>query len=155
MTADRQQALVDVRVLVFRDWHVLLIRLSAGVFDGSWNLPGGHVMPGENAVAAAVRELQEEVGLRVRPEDLIFRSVTHHRPPTRSEKVTFTFSAETFTGEPFAAEPHRADVVRWTAWDDLPAKLTPQAAASLSLFRSGQHFATFGLGEASAVSPPG
>lgn len=152
---DRQQALVDVRVIVLRDGHVLLIRLSAGMFGGSWNLPGGHVMPGEDAVAAAVRELQEEVGLGARPEDLTFRSVTHHRPPTRSEKVTFTFSAEAFTGEPFAAEPHRADVVRWTAWDDLPTRLMPQARASLSLFQSGQHFATFGLGEASAVSRPG
>lgn len=148
MTADRQQALVDVRVLILQDRHVLLIRLSAGMFDGCWNLPGGHVMPGESAVAAAVRETQEEVGLHVRAEDLTFRSVTHHRPPTRSEKVTFTFSTETFIGEPIACEPHRADVVRWTAWDDLPEKMMPQAAASLTLFQSGQHFATFNLGEA-------
>jgi ADP-ribose pyrophosphatase YjhB (NUDIX family) len=147
VTEDRQQALVDVRVLVLQEGHVLLMRLSADMFDGCWNLPGGHVMPGENAVAAAVRELQEEVGLHVRAENLTFRSGTHHRPPTRSEKVTFTFSTEVFTGEPFAAEPHRADVVRWTAWDNLPAKLMPQAAASLTLFRSGQHFATFNLGE--------
>lgn len=148
MTADRQQALVDVRVLVLRDRHVLLMRLASRLFDGCWNLPGGHVMPGENAVAAAVRELQEEVGLHVRGDDLTFQSVTHHRPPTRSEKVTFTFSADTFTGEPFAAEPHRADMVRWTAWDELPGKLMPQAAVSLELFRSGQTFATFNLGAA-------
>ncbi len=147
MTEDRQQALVDVRVLVLQGEEVLLIQLSAGMFDGCWNLPGGHVMPGESAVAAAVREIQEEVGIQVRADDLTFRSVTHHRPPTRSEKVTFTFSTEIFAGQPFAAEPDRADVVRWTAWDDLPAKLMPQAAASLTLFRSGQHFATFNLGE--------
>lgn len=148
MTEDRQQALVDVRVLVLRDQHVLLMRLSSGLFDGCWNLPGGHVMPDENAVAAAVRELQEEVALDVRPEDLTFRSVTHHRPPTRSEKVTFTFSTDVFMGEPLAAEPHRADVVCWTAWDDLPERLMAQAAVSLELFRSGQHFATFNLGNA-------
>jgi 8-oxo-dGTP diphosphatase len=145
VTTDRQQALVDVRVLVLRDGNVLLIRLSAGMFGGCWNLPGGHVMPDESVVAAAVRELQEEVGLRVRAEDLAFRCVTHHRPPTRSEKVTFTFSTEVFTGEPFAAEPDRADVVRWTPWTDLPEKLMPQAEASLTLFRSGQQFAAFNL----------
>lgn len=147
MTADRQRALVDVRVLVLQDRHVLLMQLGAGMFDGCWNIPGGHVLPGESAMAAAVRELQEEVGLQVCADDLTFRCVTHHRPPSRSEKVTFTFSTETFRGEPFAAEPHRAEVVRWTAWDDLPEMLMPQAAASLSLFRSEQYFATFNLGE--------
>lgn len=146
---DRQRALIDVRVLVLRDEDVLLIQLSAGIFGGCWNLPGGHVMPGEDAVSAAVRELEEEVGLRVRPEDLVFSSVTHHRPPTRSEKVTFTFSTRNFAGEPYAAEPDLAAVTRWTPWRDLPTDLMPQAAASLRLFQRREHFDTFGLGRAS------
>jgi len=145
---DRQYALVDVRVLVLRDGNVLLMQLNAGMFNGFWNLPGGHVMPGEDVVSAAVRELAEEVGVRARPEDLLFSSVTHHRPPSRSEKVTFAFSTSTFAGEPFAAEPHRTDVVRWTAWCELPAGLMPQAEAALRLFRSRQHFETSGLGDA-------
>jgi ADP-ribose pyrophosphatase YjhB (NUDIX family) len=147
--SDRQHALVDVRVLVLRDRDVLLMRLGTGMFQGLWNLPGGHVMPGEDAVSAAVREVEEEVGLRVRPEDLAFTSVTHHRPPTRSEKVTFTFSTRTFAGEPIVAEPHRAELVRWTALSVLPTTLMPQAAASLRLFQSQQHFDTFGLDPAS------
>jgi ADP-ribose pyrophosphatase len=36
-----------------------------------WEVPAGLVEPGESPVAAAVRELDEELGFTVRPEDLV------------------------------------------------------------------------------------
>lgn len=42
--------------------HVLLVRR---VDTGDWELPGGHVDPGESAVAALVREVTEEAGVVV------------------------------------------------------------------------------------------
>ncbi|WP_219471078.1 NUDIX hydrolase [Nonomuraea rhizosphaerae] len=35
-----------------------------------WDIPGGHVEPGESPVDTAVRELAEETGLALRPDDL-------------------------------------------------------------------------------------
>lgn len=35
-----------------------------------WDIPGGHLEPGESALDAAVRELYEETGLRLPPSDL-------------------------------------------------------------------------------------
>ncbi|AUS80890.1 hypothetical protein C1701_23965 [Actinoalloteichus sp. AHMU CJ021] len=145
MSSERQRALVDVRVLALRDEDVLLIQLTGGSFTGHWNLPGGHVLPGENVVSAAVRELREEVGLRTSPTDLVFSSVTHHRPPTRSEKVTFTFLTRRFDGQAYAAEPDRAALVRWVPRADPPQPLMPQAEASLRLFLDQGRFDTTGL----------
>lgn len=145
VTSNHQRALVDVRILVLRRHEVLLIQLVNSLFHGSWNLPGGHAMTGEDVVSAAVRELQEEVGLRVQPDNLHFCSVTHHRPPSRSEKVTFTFTVRCFVGEPHVAEPDRASTARWTSLDALPSNLMLQAAASLRLFQRRQRFETFGL----------
>ncbi|WP_254910196.1 NUDIX domain-containing protein [Micromonospora sp. NBS 11-29] len=48
-----------------RRWLVMVERS-----DGyGWALPGGHVEPGESPAAAAVRELGEETGLLLYPED--------------------------------------------------------------------------------------
>jgi 8-oxo-dGTP pyrophosphatase MutT (NUDIX family) len=38
---------------------------------GQWALPGGRLDPGEGPIEAALRELQEEVGLRLEPPDVL------------------------------------------------------------------------------------
>jgi 8-oxo-dGTP diphosphatase len=46
---------------------VLFLRRRPGVFlGGRWELPGGAVEPGEPHEVAAVREVNEETGLRIR-----------------------------------------------------------------------------------------
>lgn len=49
---------------VFRDGKVLLVQRSKPPLRGVWSLPGGHIEPGEAAMAAAHRELLEETGVR-------------------------------------------------------------------------------------------
>ena len=56
------------RVLILSGDSVLLVRVWHG--PGSWSLPGGGLKKGETARAAAVREVAEETGLRVREEQL-------------------------------------------------------------------------------------
>ena len=51
-----------------RGEEVLLIRKKRGIGAGKINGPGGHLEPGETALEAAVREVEEE--LRVTPLDL-------------------------------------------------------------------------------------
>lgn len=50
--------------LVDRD-KVLLIQRNRAPYFGMWTLPGGRLEPGEDAEAAAVREVEEELGLRI------------------------------------------------------------------------------------------
>lgn len=54
--------------------HVLVLKRSfAGRNAGQWALPGGRLEPGEGPVEGALRELAEEVGLVVRPEQVAGR----------------------------------------------------------------------------------
>jgi 8-oxo-dGTP diphosphatase len=48
---------------VIRDGHILLIRKKRGLGAGKINGPGGRLEPGETALAAAIRETQEEIGV--------------------------------------------------------------------------------------------
>lgn len=57
---------VGVGVVVLKEGQVLLVKRGAPPSQGKWSLPGGLVQLGESAEAAAVREAEEECGLRVR-----------------------------------------------------------------------------------------
>ncbi len=48
---------------IFRDGKVLLAQRSKPPLKGIWSLPGGHIEPGEKAIEAAHRELNEETGI--------------------------------------------------------------------------------------------
>jgi 8-oxo-dGTP pyrophosphatase MutT (NUDIX family) len=66
----------SVAVTVCRDEDhpaVIVTRRSASLSAHSrqWALPGGRRDPGENAVEAALRELEEEVGVVAGPEDVL------------------------------------------------------------------------------------
>jgi 8-oxo-dGTP diphosphatase len=59
----------DVAVgVVFRDDGQVLVaqRLAGKPYEGWWEFPGGKFEPGEDAAAALSRELEEELGIRVR-----------------------------------------------------------------------------------------
>lgn len=52
-------------------WHGPELLLVESSYRRGWSLPGGRIGKGETARQAAVRELAEEVGLRVRAEQLL------------------------------------------------------------------------------------
>ncbi|MFF7196874.1 NUDIX domain-containing protein [Streptomyces sp. NPDC008079] len=87
---------------------------------GQWALPGGHVSIGESALAAAVRELEEEVGIAVPAADL--RPVGTYDTPGRDPRGRYVTAAYTAT-LPALAEPTAGDdaaAARWWPLADLP-----------------------------------
>lgn len=58
-----------------RQAAVILTRRAESLRNhpGQWALPGGRIEAGEDAPAAALRELQEEVGLALAPSDVLGR----------------------------------------------------------------------------------
>ena len=95
--------------------QILLIERNHPPFQGQWALPGGFVEENETLETAAVRELQEETGLkRVYVEQLGAYSEPNRDP--RERVITFAFLALVNKLE---HTPKAASDARDAAWHDV------------------------------------
>ncbi len=138
---DRFRVVPAAYVIVRRgDEVLLLLRANTGYMDGRWAVPAGHVEHGESAVAAAVRELKEEVGLDVDAADLVPVTAMHRTGGNGDpidERVDFFFMASKWTGEPRLLEPEKAAGLDWYPLDKLPDPLVPHEARVLGAVADG------------------
>ena len=51
--------------------RVLVAQRSGGPYDGCWEFPGGKVERGESDLSALVREIEEELGVAIEPQDFL------------------------------------------------------------------------------------
>lgn len=67
MNVDDHVTNIVVCALIHRDNKIFVARRAAAktTFPDQWELPGGHVDPGEDLKAALQRELSEELGIEV------------------------------------------------------------------------------------------
>jgi 8-oxo-dGTP diphosphatase len=99
---------VAAAVIVRGDGQFLLAQRPAGkVYAGYWEFPGGKLEAGETAYAALVRELHEELGLRVtRAYPWLTR---HYVYPHAKVELNF-FRVLAWQGEP---HPHEGQSFSW------------------------------------------
>jgi len=134
---------VTVHLFFFREDQVLLLRrFNTGFRDGEYSLPAGHLDGGETVRAAAVREAEEEVGVQIEADDLIFSSVMHRIED--DERVDFFVRVHRWQGEPFNAEPDKCDDLRWVDINKLPANTVPYVRQALGNHLGGIQFDEYG-----------
>jgi 8-oxo-dGTP pyrophosphatase MutT (NUDIX family) len=132
-----------VHLFFFREDQVLLIRrFNTGFADGQYSVPAGHLDGGETVIAAARREAQEEVGVRLDPQCIHFSHVMHRRDG--DERVDFFVNVSEWTGELINAEPEKCDDIRWFPVDSLPENTIPYIKQALHNHRNGIKFDEFG-----------
>jgi 8-oxo-dGTP pyrophosphatase MutT (NUDIX family) len=116
--------------------EVAVIR-PQGKPDGHWVLPKGALDPGESSQQAALREVREETGLRVRitgPLDSI--EYWFVQSGTRIHKTVHYFLMEPVGGD-LAAHDHEFDEVRWISFESAGSMLTFETERAL-VARAGE-----------------
>jgi 8-oxo-dGTP diphosphatase len=112
--------------VILRENRVLVSRRREGThLAGNWEFPGGTVRPGETAVDALHREIEEELGIRFVKATLIHRK--HHSYPDRLVELHY-FLCTGIEGEPNGAEGQET---RWVSASDLEHLKTPAANAEV------------------------
>lgn len=97
---------------------VLTVRASGlRRHGGQWALPGGRLDPGETPEQAALRELEEELGLALPPDHLLGRLDDY---PTRSG-FAITPVVVWGTAAPLSPDPREVASVHLVSFDDLLA----------------------------------
>ncbi|MFF3323658.1 NUDIX hydrolase [Streptomyces sp. NPDC002889] len=121
---------VGVIVLDDRQEHVLL---GLG-HNGSWELPGGKVDPGETFEQAAARELAEETGIRASVDSIHIGALLLDGEQGIT-RVTGAALASSATGEPVVREPDKILRWQWFPHHALPTPLFAPSAAVLNSWR--------------------
>jgi len=114
------------------DKALLQKRHFEAVHGDLWEFPGGKIEWDEDAGQAAVREIDEELGLTIAPGDLVPVTFATQSPNPASGEQTLTillFACRRWSGEP---EARWAGQVDWFGLDDLSSLPMPPLDRPLS-----------------------
>lgn len=104
------------------DGRILLVHVARR----GWEMPGGQVELGEDAISALRREVEEESGCRVEPERLIG---IYPRLAPAPEMLVLLFRCRHIAGEAQANEAEISDV-RWCTREEARRLVTRPTTAS-------------------------
>jgi 8-oxo-dGTP diphosphatase len=106
-------------VLCAKADRVLLAMKKRGFGEGWWNGYGGKLDPGETLEQAAVRELEEESGLRVSPNNLSLAGIIDFffAHQAKDDQRVFVYLVTAWDGEPEETEEMRP---QWFLLNQLP-----------------------------------
>ncbi len=132
----------SIVVLMNEKSEILLMRRKGTTFgDGLYALPGGKIEAGETALAAALREVKEEVGITIERPALIH---VIDRKGVDSEFYAFVFRAMVWQCKPVNCEPEKCDDISWFSLDVLPENIIPAHKQAIELYQKGVLYSQHG-----------
>src|SRR4051812_28584615 len=112
MQKERHKAVPAAYLLLKKDGKILLGRRQNTTYYDGWYGSGasGHVEAGELPIDAVLREAKEEIGIDIKPEDVVFAHAMYRVAHDESgERVDYFFITKNWTGEPKIMEPDKCD----------------------------------------------
>lgn len=140
---ERFKSISSSYLFLIKDKKILLSRrFQTGYEDGKYSVPAGHVEEGETLREAASREIKEEIGMKIRPEDFVLVHVMHRK--SNDIRVDFFFTAKKWKGKPVNHEFHKCDDLQWFPLNKLPANTIPYIKSAIRNFQKHIFYSEFG-----------
>lgn len=118
--------------LLMKDNRIFLqYRTNTERHANCWGIPGGRVEPDETPANAIMRELAEELGISITPDD-------NRRMDYRAAgNLRFAgYLLTSWQGDITNMEPDLCGEMGWFEYDKLPAPLTPGTRVLLQMYRA-------------------
>ena len=139
---NRNPAATVSYIFLKKDGKILLARrFNTGWQDGNYQMPAGHIEEGELPSEAAIREILEEVGVHIAPEDLRFvHAGFRTKHDDTGDRVDYYFESSKWSGEITNCEPHKCDDLLWVSPNELPKNTIQDARYVIEAISSGEVF---------------
>jgi 8-oxo-dGTP diphosphatase len=125
-TETKSKFFVGVGAIFIKNGEVLTVfRTKTEKNSQKHGLIGGLVKAGESLRQAAMREIFEEIGVTVKPENLRLIHTMSVRENCE-ETVGHYFLIDSWDGEPFNKATDKHDYIEWIDLDQLPDTLIPR-----------------------------
>ncbi|MEU0870593.1 MULTISPECIES: NUDIX hydrolase [Nocardia] len=139
----RHKVTGDVHLVLRRGDEVLFgRRQNTGYEDGAWHLPSGHLEADESVVDALLREADEEIGVRIAPEDVRFGHIMHNS--SSGGRMAFFFTVDTWQGEPTNLEPNKCVALEWFPIHALPDHMIAYCRTAMHHLAADEPFSVYG-----------
>jgi 8-oxo-dGTP pyrophosphatase MutT (NUDIX family) len=114
-------------------------RCNTGYQDGNYSLVSGHFDGGETAKQCIIREVMEEIGIKLNPEKLEIVHIMHRNGKDR-EYIDIYLKTDTWEGNIKNLEPDKCDDLKWFSLDNLPKNVVPEIKKALKDIFKNKNF---------------
>lgn len=141
---NRITSIVCVYLILQKGDQILLqLRQNTGYLDHHWCFAAGHVEHGEAATTAMIREAEEELDIRIHPENLKVVHIMHRK--SNRMNVDIFFSCTEWEGSPVNSEPKKCKEIAFFPLNHLPCPMVDYNAFALEAWTQGQFYSELGL----------